>query len=378
VEDETLKTVFEGEAKFIRGYHYFNLVRLYGPVFLVTERITGAEAKSKERSTISDVYSFILSDLQFAADHLPLVIKDTDKGRVDRWAAKTLLAKVYLTLGNLTEAKRLLLEVENSSVSGHELLNDYASVFSIENEMNKEILFAVRYKAGNIGLGSSFANDFAPANSFALIISGGGSGNNCPTQDLVSAFSPNDKRTTVCLSATWQDETNSPVFVPYVTKYLSPVAVKNDAENDWIVVRYADVLLMLAEIENELSGPAAGLPRLNQVRKRADLEELQLSDVPDKSKFRTALFNERRLEFAFENQRFFDLVRSNQLIPVMKKHFDAEMEPFRSTGVLTSFYKDSSKPTYLPNTTLEEWQILLPIPLNVMSVSPNATQNPGY
>jgi hypothetical protein len=379
VEDETLKTVFEGEAKFLRGYHYFNLVRLYGPVFLVTERITGAEAKTKERSTIEDVYALIISDLKFAAEKLPVAFGDSNKGLVDRWAAKTLLAKVYLTIGNLPEAKQLLLEVENSSIiSGYGLLTDYSSVFSIENEMNKEILFAVRYKAGNIGLGSSFANDFAPASSFALIANGGGSGSNCPTQDLVNAFAPNDKRKPVCLAETWLDEAYKPVFVPYVTKYLSPVAVKNDAENDWIVLRYADVVLMLAEIENELSGPAAGLPRLNQIRTRAGLEELQLSDVSDKNKFRTALFNERRFEFAFENQRFFDLVRSNQLIPVMKQHFDTEMEPFRSTGELTPFYKDPAKSTYLPNTTLAEWQILLPIPLNVMSVSPNVTQNPGY
>jgi hypothetical protein len=379
VEDENLRLIFEAEARFIRAYHYFNLVRLYGPVFLVTERISGDEAKLKERSAIKDVYTLIVDDLTFSATNLPVQINDANKGRVDQWAAITLLAKVHLTLGNLIEARELLLEVENTSVSGYELLTDYSSVFSINNEMNKEIIFAVRYKAGNIGLGSSFANDFAPANSFAIIVNGGGLGHNCPTQDLVSAFdSQKDKRKEVCLTEDWLDDSNKKVFVPYVGKYLSEVAVKNDGENDWPVLRYADVLLMLAEVENELSGPSAGLPRLNQVRTRAGLNPLELSNVSDKNKFRIALFNERRLEFAFENHRFFDLLRSEQLISTMKKHFDTEVEPSRSNGSTTSFYKDPSKGSYLPDTTLEEWQLLLPVPLNIMTVSSHATQNFGY
>jgi hypothetical protein len=378
ISSEDVRLRFEAEAKFIRAFHYFNLVRLYGPIFLVTERITGEEAKKQERESIEDAYSMIIEDLFFATEKLPATIPPAEKGRADQWAAKTLLAKVHLTRGNYAEARTLLLEVEKTAVSGYELLGNYADVFSIANEMNNEIVFAVRYKSGNIGLGSSFANDFAPANSFALIVNGGGAGHNCPTQDLIKAFTPTDKRKAVCLSETWLDDLNNPVYVPYTTKYLSPVSVKNDGENDWPVLRYADVLLMLAEIENEISGPSAGLGRLNLIRTRAGLTPLELPDVPDKNKFRTALFNERRLEFAFENQRYFDLVRSKQLIPVMKRHFDVEVEPQRSTGEETLFYADAAKPTYLPNRTLEEWQILLPIPLNIMTVSPNTTQNPGY
>lgn len=379
VDDADLKIRFEAEAKFIRAYHYFNLVRLYGPLFLVTERISGDEAKKTDRSSVEDVYTLIIDDLKFCATELPISIASADKGRVDRWAAKTLLAKVYMTLGELSEARPLLLEVENTAVSGYRLLPNYADVFSINNEVNDELLFSVRYKAGSIGLGCTFPNDFAPANSLALIVNGGGSGDNCPTQDLINAFDPEkDLRKKVCLEPTWQDEADKTVFVPYVTKYLSPVTIKNDGENDWPVLRYADVLLMLAEIENELTGPAAGLDRLNAVRTRAGLDPLTLQDVPDKYQFRVALFKERRLEFAFENHRFFDLVRSNQLIDVMKANFESELEPNRSSGNLTSFYRDPGKGTYLENTTLQNWQLLLPIPLSVMNVSPNATQNPGY
>lgn len=378
VGDVELKTRFEAEAKFIRAYHYFNLVRLYGPVWLITERISGEQAKEMERTDVETVYSQIITDLQFCATELPNTINDNEKGRVDRWAAKTLLAKVYLTLGELSDARILLLEVEKTADSGYDLLPQYADVFSIDNEMNKEILFTVRFKSGNVGLGSAFANEFAPANSQSQIINGSGSGYNCPTQDLVNTFEAKDMRRDVCLAPNWIDEANNAVYVPYVKKYFMPVTVKNDAENDWPVLRYADVVLMLAEIENELSGPQAGLERLNKIRTRAGLDELDISQVSDRYKFRKALFNERRLEFAFENHRFFDLLRSDQLIQIMDVHFETEMEPNRSTGALTSFYREDGKGTYLPTTRLEQWQLLLPIPLNIMSVSPNATQNPGY
>lgn len=377
VSNNNLKVRFEAEARFIRAYHYFNLVRLYGPVFLVTERISGDEAKAIGRSTVEKVYALITEDLEFASTELPQKINGSEKGRVDRWGAKTLLAKVYLTQGNLNDARQLLLEVEDTSVSGYALLSDYSSVFSTDNEMNNEILFAVRYKSGNIGLGSLFANDFAPALSDAYVINGNGQGFNCPTQDLVGAYDVKDTRKNVTLAEYWVKE-GSPVYVPYVMKYFSEVSVKNDAENDWPVLRYADVVLMLAEIENELSGPQAGLERLNSIRTRAGLDLLDISEVSDKYKFRQALFAERRLEFAFENQRFFDLVRSNQLIAVMKNHFDTEIELNKSSAVESSFYKDASKNTYLSNTTLNEWQLLLPIPMNTMIVSPGSTQNPGY
>ncbi len=378
VTNDSIRHLFEAEARFIRAYHYFNLVRLYGPVFIADKAITGDEANDAERKPVDEVYALIEADLRYAEEYLPPVIKATDKGRVDRWGAKALLAKVYMTLGKLNDAKSLLVQVEETAKSGYRLLANYSDVFSINNEMNNEIIFAVRYKAGNIGLGSPFANYFAPANSFALIVNGGGNGYNCPTTELIQSYEANDKRKDITLASTWQDEANKTVYVAYVKKFLSKIDVKNDGENDWPVIRYADILLMLAEIENEQSGPSAGLVHLNATRVRAGLPSLTINDVPDKNKFREALSKERRMEFAFENQRFYDLQRTNQLIPVMQKHFQTELEPNRGTGDTTPFYMDPTKPTYLNDTTLEEWQLLLPIPFNVVSVSPNATQNPGY
>lgn len=152
-DDPQMRIQFEAEARFIRAYHYFNLVRLYGPVFLVSERISPEVAKQAERSSRDEIYAFIEEDLKFAAKELPEKYDDENLGRADQWAAKTLLAKVYLTLSNngkitkmLEQAKTLLEDVKENS--GYELLLDsgltgsaYANLFSTANEMNKEMIF---------------------------------------------------------------------------------------------------------------------------------------------------------------------------------------------------------------------------------------------
>lgn len=377
VDDADLKKQFEGEVVFLRAYHYFNMVRLYGPLFIVNERISIEKAKEAERKPVGEVYSFIESDLLNAIGKLPDSYTDDQKGRVDIWAAKTLLAKVYLTLNRLGDAKTLLEEVRDNNKGYGLVTTSYKDVFSTTNEMNKEILFTVRYKAGGYGLGSRFANAFAPANSFDFIITAGGDGENCPTQDLINSYNPADERKDVTLAETW-DNKGATVYVAYPTKYLSQVATKYDAENDWPVLRFADVLLMLGEIENEQSGPAAGLPYLNQIRSRAKLADLTLTEVPNKNAFRTAMEKERRWEFALENHRYFDLLRTNRIIPVMTNHFETEVYLNQNSGSASGYYTEPSYESYLANRNLEEWQLLLPIPFSVISVAPNASQNPGY
>ncbi|NDV77711.1 RagB/SusD family nutrient uptake outer membrane protein [Dysgonomonas sp. 511] len=381
VADEDLRNQFEAEALFIRSYHYFNLVRLYGPLFLVTERIDMDAANRAERSSVNDVYTLLTDDLERIVNDkmLPTKYSSADKGRVDIWTAKTLLAKIYLTLNRLSEARTLLLDVEANS--GYSLLeNSYEDVFSINNEMNKEMMFVIRFKAGGYGLGSPFANYFAPQNSQNAVVNSGGNGHNCPTNDIMNAYEPEDKRKDVTVQWTYLNTVGVKVYMSFVKKYLSQVQTVKDAENDWPVIRYADVILMLAEIENELSGPSAGLPYLNQIRTRAGLDPLESTDVSNKNQFRLAVEKERRLEFAFENHRFFDLVRTGRLIEVMKNHYDTEQYADTGSGELRPFYEDSKNESYLAPEyrTLQSWQLLLPIPYSVMSVAPNATQNPGY
>src|SRR5436190_2039286 len=122
-------------------------------------------------------------------------IPATDLGRANSWSAKALLAKVYLTLNRKTDAATLLQDIITNS--GYSLQASYANVFSITTEMNSEILFNVRYKAGGIGLGSTFANSFAPLNSGSAVVNGDGLGLNYPTAELNNLYTATDARKAV-------------------------------------------------------------------------------------------------------------------------------------------------------------------------------------
>lgn len=366
VEDEKKRAQFEGEALFIRAYHYFNLVRLFGPTFLVTEEVSMQESLRKDRSSVQAVYTQIINDLKLSVDDLQDVIySSNDLGRATALAAKSLLAKVYLTLGNYEAAQPLLNDVVTAK--GETLSVRYAEVFDVTKEMNDEIIFAVRYKGGSLGIGSPFANTFAPQNSGANVITGSGDGKNYPTKEISAAYSKEDLRKEVSMADTYYDKSKEmEAQVAYVKKYLSEVAVRYDAENDWPILRYADVLLMYAEVLNEVEGPSAGLKYLNLVRERAGLPEIESSEVTTRNVFRTYLEKERRLELAFENQRWFDLLRWGKAIEVVNKHIQETEWDFYS-GYTQQINK------------LKEHQLILPIPQSVIDNNPGViTQNPNY
>lgn len=363
-----------GEAMFIRAYHYFNLVRLFGGVFLVHEPISPSLALQMNRVPAADIYKLIQADLVTGAASMNNLkfsqIAAANQGRATSWAAKGLLAKVYLTLGRKTEAVTLLQDVITNS--GYSLQSVYANVFSISNEMNSEILFAVRFKSGGIGLGGHFGNTFAPIGSGSAVINGDGDGLNYPTADLDTLTNGDLRKPTLIgvygtgTAAKW-----------YVKKFLSPVTVADDGESDWPVLRYADILLMLAEAQGYSQ---SSIDLINSVRVRAGLPNYTLTTLSSVALFEQALSTERRIEFAFENQRWFDLVRFNTTMTTvtaeqsMKDHFADEYY---------AHYR-----LYLPPTpTLAELQgyvtrekLLLPIPQreidnNTQLVIP---QNPGY
>jgi len=382
VTDQEKKSRFLAEAKFIRAYHYFNLVRLWGGIFLVTEPITSEEARYKQRSNVEDVYQLIIDDLKEIVDNsmLPESYPAEDLGRVTLLAAKALLAKVYVTKyssvsNEYSTAKDMLKEIIDyygNPVSASQLVS-FDKIFDVTNEMNREIIFAVRYKSGNLGIGSPFANEFSPSLSGSAVVNGGGKSYNYPSTDIINAFKEEDGdiRKDISLAekymseqGDWVEDDN--IFqCRFVKKYLTPIETVNDGDADWPVIRFADVLLLYSEIVNELQGPTSETVNyLNMIRARAGLPALTSIQTSDSYNFRKAIRKERRLELAFENQRFFDLQRWGTLV-----------------DVLNNQYKDELIYNQLPNgykPSIVQWQTFLPIPLIVTTINPEIPQNYGY
>jgi hypothetical protein len=372
------------EATFLRAYHYFNLVRLYGGVFLIHKPITPDDAISINRSTVADIYKFIIADLEYAAANgvslnYPTIASQNfgaNLGKVNSWTAKALLAKVYLTLNRKSDAIPLLTEVINNS--GYGLLTgsttSYADVFSTTNEVNKEVMFAVRYKAGGLGLGSPWPNSFAPELSGTAVVNGDGRGFNNGTTELETlGYSTADLRKPLNL-AIWSSGNNRRL---YPKKHISQVLSLDDGENDWIVLRFADVLFMLAEAQGNIP---SSLAIINQTRTRAGLTALSATSVATTAQFETELAKESRLEFAFENKRWFDMLRysitmpSQDAVTTIKNHFSV-------------MYAGHYGKYPAPAATLLEIQnyvntnrLLLPIPQREIDNNTKILilQNPGY
>lgn len=373
--DETTRKKLSAEASFIRAYHYFNLVRLYGGVFLAHEPITPQEAKGINRVSKEEIYKLIIADLQNASANGSSVkfssISTTDLGRANAWSAKALLAKVYLTLNKKTEAATLLQDIITNS--GYSLLSSYANIFSIATEMSSEIIFSVRYKASGLGLGSLFTNLFAPLNSGAAVANGDGSGYNYPTLEINNLYTATDLRKSVNIGVYGTGAATK----LYPKKHISVMVVARDSESDWPVIRYADVLLMLAEAQGNTP---TSLTLINQVRKRAGLTDLTATQVNTTTLFEKTLSDERRLEFAFENQRLFDLLRFNTTFTTIKAE-QTMQDHF-------AFMYPSHYATYpVPRLTVTDLQgnansnrMLLPIPQREIDNNTQLTisQNAGY
>jgi hypothetical protein len=335
--NEDQKKQLAGEALFIRAFHYYNLVRLYGGIFIIVDQPTTTQVKKIPRSSEADCLKFIESDLKAAAAFLPAVNfsaqKPDDLGRATKWAAETLLAKLYLQLNRKTEALTLLDDVITNS--GHGMLPSYADVFSVTNEVNKEILFTVRFKAGGFGLGNHMANSFAALNSGSTIVNGNGSGLNYPTANLEAKY--------IAPATGFADKRKAATIarynaLSYVKKFISPVMVKGDAENDFPVIRYSDVLLLKAEA---LGFTPESVDLINEVRARAGagiypgngsftaqfyLYPASGVEAITEDNFLDKLLEERRIEFAFENQRLFDLHRTGKFYELMEDYYESEYD----------------------------------------------------
>lgn len=350
---EDLKKQFRGEVLFLRSLMYFNLVRTFGDVPLVLqETSTVQEGYQHGRTPVADVYNQIIKDLTEAAVILPVSYDGNNVGRATSGAAKSLLGKVYLTQKNYSSAAIVLKEVIDAG--RYRLLQDYADLWLPSNANHAESIFEVQFKKGGTGTGSPFTNFFAPRDSeLAVTKVGYAYGRNLPTADMVSAYEMGDKRKISSVAETYQRD-GLTISDPYTVKYRDVPFAELDADNNWTVLRYADILLMYAEVLNEINeGPVAeAYNMMNLVRDRAGLDSL--SNGLNKTDFAMALEHERRVEFAFEGHRWFDLVRTGRAIEVMNAHFN---------GVIS----------------IKPFQLLFPVPQSQVNINPDLiTQNDGY
>ncbi|MEO6732290.1 MAG: RagB/SusD family nutrient uptake outer membrane protein [Ferruginibacter sp.] len=348
--DEAYKKQVVGEMRFLRALYYFNLVQLYGDVPFVTAPIVGEEAYAMKRSPKADVYKLITDDLKAAAADLTEPGSEPAKGRANKGAAKTLLGKVYLTMGDKANATLFLKDVYNNyGGSKYDLLPSFSSLWgnTSAHKNTKESIFEVQYLGGAANPYSSFWPAFAPFENFAITKYGGGM--NMVTDDLYNEFETGDTRRDVSFYLGY-DKGGTFVPIKFNKKWVDLTApLDGGAEacnNNFMVLRYADVLLLLSE--------ATGDPQyLNKVRARASLPLFGTPGYPS-AKYPTidlAVEHERRMEFALEYQRWFDLKRTG-----------------RAVAVLTAKGK---------KVTPEK--LLLPIPQYALGQNPNlAPQNSGY
>ena len=351
--EEALKNRYIAEVRFLRALMYFNMVRTFGDIPLVTkETLAVQEGYTYTRNAAAEVYNQITADLDFAGQHLPTSYGASDIGRATSGAASGLLCKVYLTMKNWTEAANQAKRTIDLGI--YALVPEYAAVFAISNENNSESLFEVQYKKGGYGLGSPFNNRFAPRLSGQIVSTiGAGTGHNHPTLDMANSYEEGDKRKAASMADGYQNG-NQFVAVRYVNKYLDPNLFEaGDADNNWPILRYADILLMRAEALNELAYIADGeaFQLLNDIRTRAGLAEKNSISIPDQQSFRKAIEQERRIELAFENHRWFDLVRTGRALEVLQEK----------------------------GKNIQSHQLLFPIPQVQIDINPDQiTQNPGY
>ncbi len=362
--DATVKANVKGQAQFLRAFYYLELVQYYGGVPLHLTEVTSVEQASLPRSSSADVYKQIIADATSAASLLPA--KQTTLGMVTQGSAKTLLGYAYMNLKQYSDAEKVLTDVTSL---GYSLLPNYADIFSPTNKNNAESIFEVQYVAGPQGLANNFAFQFAPNISDVTNILGVTGNNqttggwNKPTPDLIAAYEAGDKRKAATIASSYKDGTGATITDNYVIKYTHPPYSQfNNAGDDWMVYRYADVLLLLAECLNEEGKSPQAIPYLNQVRARAGLAA---TAATTQTSLRTAIANERRVELAFENHRWLDLVRTGQAITVMTAFGTKikQQEPYIPTNAYTSITQN---------------KLIFPIPQTEIDINSLLTQNPGY
>lgn len=369
--EEDIKNEFLAEAQFLRALAYFDLVRLFGAIPYITAPPTFDQDLLYPRTPVNDVYAGIKSDLEFAGEHLPLQRNGNDVGRATKGAALALLSKVHLTRKEYGKSRDRAKEVIDLGV--YDLMENYEENFEMGiGDNNKESVFEVQFTGcANFGTGNARQAFFAPWGE-GITKDRDGWGSQIPTSptanppgtSIADAFESGDlrKNATIMGPNVYYPNINPSdggYTYPGTGASASGVNIKKYVVGSGAnvcfmstplnahIIRYSDVLLTYAESLMEIQGgetsDSEALYYFNLVRERAGLDPLLMIN-------KEVVLHERRVEFAFENQRWFDLVRTGEAIEKLIFH----------------------------GKNIQQHNLLFPIPSSELETNPNLEQNPGY
>lgn len=383
--EQSKKTEIEGQTKALRALMLFDAVRIWNGVPLILEASSDIDPlRTIKRASPEEMYAAIISDLVFAKDNLPAQWSGAaNAGRITSGSAAALLAKVYLTMAGyplnqkdrLQDAKTVLndLIVQKKYGSGFALVPEYADIYNQQKQPHSEAVWTINFTRGTFGQGSDFHTNYAPLELYYAsgigLARGGGWSNGIPTEKFYDSYDKvNDKRFKATYWTSTADipaEYNSLVpqengvpkhiefYRPHIKKFREPIPNDNSQRTgiDHYIIRYADVLLMYAEVLNELDDNNK-YTYINQVRQRAGLAPL--ANMSQQA-FREHMYLERGWELAHEGDRRFDLVRWGVYIT---------RTPQWNPQVVGNIQADKH----------EFW----PIPQGQIDINRNLTQNDGY
>lgn len=369
--DADTKKSLIAEAKFLRAFAYFDLVRIYGDVPIIDIVPNISTEVNVPRDPVEKVYEFIEKDLIEAIADLPKVRANTNLGRATSGAAKTLLSNVYLTIERYDDCVELCDEIISSGQ--YQLMENFADNWLKEtSDNNAEAIFQIQYvSCGPFGTGNANQAFFAPWGQ-GITQGSDGWGSQIPTSASIDnpgttirdVMKDEDLRTYHTLMTPGDEypminaelggykypSTGASRANANIKKYViggGPDVCFMSTPQNYHVFRYAEVLLNLAEASCKKNGGLSNSPNVldafNQVRSRANLDEVQVVDID-------MVFDERRKEFAFENKRWFDLLRTGKIREIMLLH----------------------------GKSMQDFHVLFPIPSSELAINNNLVQNPGY
>lgn len=380
------KIVSEAEARMIRAYFYSYLFRCYGEVPIVSELLT-LENQYQAKKNTDEVYKFIMDDIDFAITNLPAQTYTQYTGRWTQNAARAYKARMILytaydAMGSAITSKMNEAKSELSTISGYSLAADFSDNFLTEKQEScPEIMMSVKFLAPNnrttadmwygdwfvVSPLANFISEFElvdGSNAPATMYTGRGAvdvnqinNTNLNTRDPRLAKTIFIQKYVV--NGVEYKPSHSPITNVGLSKFLDPSAqvpydYPTQSQQDWVIMRYADVLLMLAEVENELGNTSVAAGYVNQVRARSNMPNL--ASGLSQADMRTRIRRERRVELAFEGQHYFDLKRWKIAKQVLNSVQD---------GIVTYKFEDKHYLWPLPQAEIESSKGIL-------------VQNPDY